>query len=92
MSCSPKESLAREFIRLLCFLFLFSRSNTQLNDLYEDLVSRLVEEKRYEEAALILSKRLNRFEDAVATLCQGRQWHQAWSDAHCMRREDLIGN
>ncbi|XP_058806417.1 putative elongator complex protein 1 [Phymastichus coffea] len=62
----------------------------RLNELYEDLVTRLLEEKRYDEAALILSKRLNRFEDAVATLCQGRLWHQAWADAYCMKREDLI--
>lgn len=60
--------------------------------LYEELVERLVEDKRYDEAAKILSEKLNRLEDAVATLCQGRHWHQAWTDSHCMKREDLIGN
>ncbi|OXU28995.1 hypothetical protein TSAR_015024 [Trichomalopsis sarcophagae] len=62
----------------------------QLTELYEELVSRLLEDKRYEAAAVILSKHLNRYEDAVATLCEGRHWHQAWTDAHCMKREDLI--
>lgn len=51
-----------------------------------------MEEKRHDEAAKILSEKLNRFEDAIATLCQGKFWHQAWIDAHSMKREDLIGN
>ena len=54
-------------------------------------MKRLLDDKRYEEAATILSKHLNRFEDAVATLCEGRHWHQAWTEAYCMKREDLIG-
>lgn len=61
-------------------------------ELCEEMVERLVEEKRHDEAAKILKEKLNRFEDSIATLCQGRLWHQAWTDAQCMKREDLIGN
>ncbi|XP_014219597.1 elongator complex protein 1 isoform X2 [Copidosoma floridanum] len=65
-------------------------SGGQLTELYSELVTQLQEEKRYREAALILSKYLDRSEDSVATLCEGRYWHQAWTDAYSMKREDLI--
>ncbi|XP_014224134.1 elongator complex protein 1 [Trichogramma pretiosum] len=58
--------------------------------LYEELVYELKEQKRYQEAAEVLRKHLNRPEDAVVALCDGRFFDAAWSDAHHMKRLDLI--
>lgn len=48
-------------------------------------------ESRFGEAATILSRYLNNKEDAVALLCEGGKWQQAWHEAQLMQRKDLIG-
>ncbi|KAJ8678919.1 hypothetical protein QAD02_014706 [Eretmocerus hayati] len=65
-------------------------SPAQMFELYDELVLQLIPERRYEEAAKILSKYLNRVEDTVAILCEGRLWHDAWVESTCSNRQDLI--
>ena len=61
-------------------------------DIYKDLVKCLEKENRHEEASIILLKYLNMPEDAIATLCDGKKWYQAWFNAQYVNRQDIIGN
>lgn len=49
------------------------------------------EDKKFKEAAEVLLHYLQKSEDAVAVLCEGKVWRDAWKQTHCMKRLDLIG-
>ena len=66
-------------------------SLTESYEIYTDLVSRLREDKKFKEAAEILKHYLQKSEDAVAVLCEGKEWRNAWKETYCMKRLDLIG-
>lgn len=63
-----------------------------MQELYEELVSYLNQEKRYKDAAEILVTYLKQHEDAVSVLCEGKEWRDAMRIAHSIKRLDLIGN
>ncbi|XP_015608261.1 putative elongator complex protein 1 [Cephus cinctus] len=63
---------------------------TDLHILYEDLVSKLKDDRRYVEAAEILINHLQNIEDTVATLCEGKKWSNAMRIAYSNQRKDLI--
>lgn len=54
-------------------------------------MNRLRENKKFKEAAEVLMYHLNKSEDAVAVLCEGKVWRDAWKETYCMKRMDLIG-
>jgi hypothetical protein len=64
----------------------------ELNKLYQEFADQLEKENKYNDAAIILSKYMNKLEDAVAMLCKGKKWVEAWNEACYINRLDLIGN
>ncbi|XP_076170382.1 elongator complex protein 1 isoform X1 [Ptiloglossa arizonensis] len=58
--------------------------------LYKELIERLQNDKRYEEAAYILINYLHNIEDAVVSLCNGKLWKDAVRIAHDKERLNLI--
>ena len=73
------------------FVLFYYFSLAESFEIYEQLVTRLKEDKKFKEAAEILMHYLQKSEESVAVLCQGKVWRDAWKQTHCMKRLDLIG-
>ena len=63
-----------------------------MQEVYEELVSHLSQERRYRDAAEILVTYLKQHEDALSVLCEGKEWRDAMRIAHSIKRLDLIGS
>ncbi|OAD52932.1 Elongator complex protein 1 [Eufriesea mexicana] len=65
-------------------------STTEKCVLYKDLAERLNTDKKYEEAAHILMTYLKDAEEAIVSLCNGKQWKNAVRIAHDTENFNLI--
>ncbi|XP_046749478.1 putative elongator complex protein 1 [Diprion similis] len=65
-------------------------SVTDLQCLYQDLVKQLKDTRKYADAATILMHYLHEPEDTVATLCEGKLWHEALRIAYQVERLDIV--
>lgn len=63
---------------------------TESSALYEELKTRLCQDKRYLEAAQISTLYIKDFEKVITTLCEGKYWKDALRIATDVNRPDLI--
>ncbi|XP_043500282.1 putative elongator complex protein 1 isoform X1 [Polistes fuscatus] len=63
---------------------------TESSALYEELKTRLCQDKRYLEAAQISALYIKDFEQVITTLCEGKYWKDALRIATDVNRSDLI--
>lgn len=66
-------------------------SRMEFQDLCRRLVARLVEERRYGDAACILVESLDDVEEAIAVLSSGHCWSDSLRLIKKSRRADLMG-
>ncbi|XP_043471428.1 putative elongator complex protein 1 [Leptopilina heterotoma] len=84
------HKLAGNYQEIIITVVKMNLSVPEAYEIYEDLVNQLRENKKYKEAAEVLMQHLNKSEDAVAVLCEGKVWRDAWKETYCMKRMDLI--
>ncbi|KAF7989904.1 hypothetical protein HCN44_008578 [Aphidius gifuensis] len=65
-------------------------SNVEMNELYQELVDIMTNDKRYRDAADICYVYLKQSEETVALLCEGKEWRDALRISKFHKRPDLI--